>query len=72
MAPKHGAPWSLNEIAQLKSMVARQIALKEIGAHLGRTEEAVTGKLYSIGGSRARQPGKRQQRRRNGAAFFLS
>ena len=55
-------------------MARRQMGSKEIAALLGRTEKAVEAKLYMIGGTRAvaGRAVKRQQRRRNGASFFLS
>ncbi|MBA3511580.1 hypothetical protein [Sphingomonas sp.] len=69
----HGRLWSASDIAELKSMVAQQIELREIAAQLGRTEEAVATKLYGLYGRHTtRVSGKRQQRRRNGASFFLS
>ena len=70
---KQGMPWSPSEIAQLKSMLGQQCDRKGIAAQLGRTEEAVAAKLYKLHGRRTAQgSGKRQQRRRKSASFFLS
>jgi hypothetical protein len=71
---KHGTPWSSSDVEELKWMVRRQTARNEMAAQLGRTEEAVQAKLYTLLGSRtaAARSTKRQQRRYNGASFFLS
>ena len=69
---KRGTPWSLAEVEQLETMLSGQFKSLEIANQLGRTEKAVKSKIYAIRRQRNRPKSGRQQRRHNGASFFLS
>jgi hypothetical protein len=70
---RHGAPWSAADLAQLELMVSQQTALSEIAAQVGRTERAIQARLWKLERQRNRGPrSARNQRRHNGASFFLS
>ena len=71
-AGKHGTLWSPAEVEQLESMLSKQVDLTEIAAQLGRTQKAVETKISTIQRQRYGPKGGRQQRRYNGASFFLS
>jgi hypothetical protein len=73
MTIKHGAPWSPAEMGELRSLAGQQLDRRVVAAKLGRTEEAIAAKLYKLSGRRTTHATeKRQQRRLNGASFFLS
>jgi hypothetical protein len=69
---KHGEPWSATDLAQFETMFDQQIGLSEIAAQLGRTERAVQVRMWALQRRRGVSKGKRNQRRLNGASFFLS
>ncbi len=66
-------PWSPDDIAKLNSMTDDGIGRDEIAAELGRTKAAIDAKLSLLHrDSTGSAPRRRQQRRNNGAQFFLS
>jgi hypothetical protein len=72
---KDRARWSAEEVSMLKDMLARQIDIRLIAIHLGRSERAVELKIQrmSIAAATPSDPiEKRSSRRRSGASFFLS
>lgn len=44
-----GAPWSDDEVAQLKKLAAENTPTRVIGLKLGRTEDAVYAKASELG-----------------------
>jgi uncharacterized protein with von Willebrand factor type A (vWA) domain len=72
---KQWARWSAKELADLEDMWARQVDRREIARQLGRTVGAVEQQMHMLrtkDRAPSDVPSKRSQRRRNGAAFFLS
>ena len=71
---KHRAPWSAEDIAELKAMVLQHRNRREIALALGRTEQAITARLCLLKADRSERSGQKRARHRrtNGAAFFLS
>jgi hypothetical protein len=70
-----GKAWSEEEIDQLKSMVARGFETKQIAVALGRSQGAIETKIDRVRGKRTRPSpvsARGIQRRKTGAAFFLS
>jgi DNA-binding CsgD family transcriptional regulator len=70
-----GKAWSAEEVAELKSMIAQRISPKDIGIALGRSQGAIEAQIARATEKRNRNSSlkaKRIQRRRSGAAFFLS
>jgi hypothetical protein len=68
-------PWSAGEVAELELMAGKGQTTQQIASALGRTREAVDGKLYRSGKRTNGQPSRprtTQKRRTSGASFFLS
>jgi hypothetical protein len=68
-------PWLAEDVAELERMASSGHSTQEIASALGRTREAVDGKLYRLGKNTSGQPSaprKARKRRVSGASFFLS
>jgi hypothetical protein len=73
--PRQSKPWSSDDLSALETMVSQGQSAQQIAAALGRTREAIEGKLYRLGRSVNGQPSatrKPRKRRTTGASFFLS
>jgi transposase len=65
--------WLEEEIDRLRSMVADGLAAKHIALVLGRTQGAIEAQIARWRQKRSSELApKRNERRRSGAAFFLS
>ena len=67
--------WSEDDVAALQAMHRRHMDIEQVASELGRSERAVRIKLHSLRPkpqTPSDQVNKRSQRRRSGAAFFLS
>lgn len=65
--------WSPQDIAKLKLLIDQRLNRDEMAVELGRTQRAVEAKAHQLRRLEAKgAASRRQQRRKNGAQFFLS
>ena len=61
--PKHGKPWSTQDVSQLKTLANENTPTRVAGLKLGRTPKAVQAKASEIGLSQTNKPISVQQKK---------